>query len=448
MSEPVEGDDVSLASRAVSATIRLRELWTGASDRMQSAGEHVHDAVEKPVRGFYGALHRSPGAVIIILLLGTGFIGQYAVDFQHQINGDVEIYLPDGAESKDLLLEVREGWSTDIVMLYIHTANAIEDEGRRGTCDEADDCEYNVTSVNVLKQLSYLEGDDVSGQGNYARGLDWDKEDRGRNDGVVWILSPSQVIKEANSSRARFTCAMEEHGIVGFNLDRALVILDSDGQHDASDIPNLLEPILAGDADVVIGSRFVDGGGAESMPTYRALGIKVITAASNLSSDLKVKDTQSGFRAFGPRALERLNFDHDGMESCLEILNACNDMQLKVDEVPTKIRYDVPKGSRYTALSHGFTVLSFALISLSQKKPLLFFGLPGISLLATGAAIGMRALNEVEVLTDGSISLTVGPGLTAAWIGMLGASLCFAALVLHGARRLMRRLMIQEFGLD
>jgi len=229
---------------------------------------------------------------------------------------------------------------------------------------------------------------------------------------------------------------------------RALVILDSDGQHDASDIPTLLAPILSGDADVVIGSRFVAGGGAENMPTYRALGIKVITAASNLGSDLNIKDTQSGFRAFGPKALERLNFDHDGMESCLEILNACDDLQLRVKEVPTKIRYDVPKGSRYTALSHGFTVLSFALISLSQKKPLLFFGLPGISLLATGAAIGMRALNEVEVLTDGGISLSVGPGLTAAWIGMLGASLCFAALVLHGARRLMRRLLIQEFGLD
>ncbi len=229
---------------------------------------------------------------------------------------------------------------------------------------------------------------------------------------------------------------------------KALVILDSDGQHDASDIPALLKPILAGEADVVIGSRFVAGGGAESMPTYRALGIKVITAASNLSSDLNIKDTQSGFRAFGPKALERLNFDHDGMESCLEILNACDDLRLRVTEVPTKIRYDVPKGSRYTALSHGFTVLSFALISLSQKKPLLFFGLPGISLLATGAAIGMRGLNEVDGLTDGAISLSVGPGLTAAWIGMLGASLCFAAMVLHGARRLMRRLLVEEFGLD
>lgn len=229
---------------------------------------------------------------------------------------------------------------------------------------------------------------------------------------------------------------------------QALVILDSDGQHEPSDIPHLLAPILSGEADVVIGSRFVDGGGAENMPAYRALGIKVITAASNLSSDLNIKDTQSGFRAFGPKALERLNFDHDGMESCLEILNACDDLQLKVKEVPTRIRYDVPKGSRYTALSHGFTVFSFALISLSQKKPLLFFGVPGISLLATGAAIGMRVLNELETITDGSVSLSVGPGLTAAWLGMLGMSLCFASLVLHGARRLMRRLLIEEFGMD
>ena len=79
---------------------------------------------------------------------------------------------------------------------------------------------------------------------------------------------------------------------------QALIILDSDGQHEPSDIPHLLAPILSGEVDVVIGSRFVDeGGGVESMPAYRALGIKVITAASNLSSDLNIKDTQSGFRA-------------------------------------------------------------------------------------------------------------------------------------------------------
>ena len=65
-----------------------------------------------------------------------------------------------------------------------------------------------------------------------------------------------------------------------------LVILDSDGQHNTEDIPNMLEPILSEEADFVIGSRFVEGGGSEEMPAYRRLGIKVITAASNLSLSL------------------------------------------------------------------------------------------------------------------------------------------------------------------
>ena len=68
-----------------------------------------------------------------------------------------------------------------------------------------------------------------------------------------------------------------------------LVVLDSDGQHDSRDIPKMLEPILSGKADFVTGSRFVEGGGSEAMPAYGRLGIKVITAASNLSSDLEIR---------------------------------------------------------------------------------------------------------------------------------------------------------------
>ena len=75
-----------------------------------------------------------------------------------------------------------------------------------------------------------------------------------------------------------------------------LVVLDSDGQHDTADIPKLIQPILDEEADFTIGSRFVEGGEGNDMPAYRRLGIKVITAASNLTSDLGIKDTQSGFR--------------------------------------------------------------------------------------------------------------------------------------------------------
>ena len=63
-------------------------------------------------------------------------------------------------------------------------------------------------------------------------------------------------------------------------------LFDSDGQHETDDIPKMLAPIHSGEADFTIGSRFVDGGGGTDMPAYRRLGIKVITAASNLTSDL------------------------------------------------------------------------------------------------------------------------------------------------------------------
>jgi hypothetical protein len=64
------------------------------------------------------------------------------------------------------------------------------------------------------------------------------------------------------------------------------------------------------------------------------------------------------------------------MELSLEMLEDAREKQLKILEVPTVIRYDVPKGSNFTAVSHGFTVLTWALLSLSQKKPLLVLGLP------------------------------------------------------------------------
>lgn len=227
------------------------------------------------------------------------------------------------------------------------------------------------------------------------------------------------------------------------NVD-ALVVLDSDGQHDCSDIPNMLEPILSGEADFTIGSRFVEGGGGTDMPAYRRLGIKVITAASNLSSDLGIKDTQSGFRAFSRTALDRLRFDAEGMELSLEMLEDAQEKQLNVVEVPTVIRYDVPKGSNFTAVSHGFTVLTWALLSLSQKKPLLVLGLPGFGLLATGAAMGMRATQSFTFQLD----TLIGDGISAVWIGLLGLALMATGLVLQSAQRFLKHLLVGEFGLD
>ena len=189
-------------------------------DTMAQLVDDASDAAEATTRRTaeltYSSILRSPAAVAILLLLVTASMYGYAEKFEHQINGDVEIYLPDGADSTVLLQQVREQWSTDIFMLYIQTNNAIEDPSLRGT--------ENITSVDILKQISWIEGDDQNrGIGGYGSGLDYNKEDRGEIDGVVWVLSPAQIIKEANSSSYRFNCAMEKHALPTGDSEDCLV---------------------------------------------------------------------------------------------------------------------------------------------------------------------------------------------------------------------------------
>jgi hypothetical protein len=74
------------------------------------------------------------------------------------------------------------------------------------------------------------------------------------------------------------------------------VQLDGDGQHDPSHIERLVEPIFRGEADMVIGSRFIEREGFQSS-AMRRFGIAVIRAVIRLCCGAKVTDTTSGFRA-------------------------------------------------------------------------------------------------------------------------------------------------------
>ena len=75
-----------------------------------------------------------------------------------------------------------------------------------------------------------------------------------------------------------------------------LVTFDADGQHRIEDIENVTTPIINQEAELVIGSRFLDDSEKE-VPQYRKVGIKVITKITNASIKEKLTDSQSGFRA-------------------------------------------------------------------------------------------------------------------------------------------------------
>ena len=91
------------------------------------------------------------------------------------------------------------------------------------------------------------------------------------------------------------------------------VRLDGDGQHDASEIPKVLEPIEAGEADLVIGSRFVGPGGTYRPPFARRIGIRIFARLVSVLGGQRVTDTTSGFVALDRRGIELFaaQFPHD-----------------------------------------------------------------------------------------------------------------------------------------
>jgi glycosyltransferase involved in cell wall biosynthesis len=91
------------------------------------------------------------------------------------------------------------------------------------------------------------------------------------------------------------------------------VRLDGDGQHDASELGKLLAPIRAGDADLVIGSRFVDPGGKYRPPFARRMGIRIFARLVSVLGGQRVTDTTSGFVALNRAGIElfALEYPHD-----------------------------------------------------------------------------------------------------------------------------------------
>jgi glycosyltransferase involved in cell wall biosynthesis len=90
-----------------------------------------------------------------------------------------------------------------------------------------------------------------------------------------------------------------------------IVTMDSDGQHNPSDIPKLVAPILRGEADMVNGSRYLNGCATDT-PAYRRIGQIILDRATVMNSGIKITDSQSGFRAFAASTKDIFRFNAQG----------------------------------------------------------------------------------------------------------------------------------------
>ena len=203
-----------------------------------------------------------------------------------------------------------------------------------------------------------------------------------------------------------------------------LVTFDADGQHRIDDIKKILQPLENNEADIVVGSRFLDN--ETKVPNYRKIGIKVITQVTNASLKKKLTDSQSGFRAYNKQALTQISPSEMGMGISTEILIKASNKGLRIAEIPITILYH-DGTSTHNPVSHGTSVLISTIKFTSIEHPLKFYGIPSIIFLIIGSAFTYSAIQYYVEIGRLNTNLTViGAGAI-----LIGLVLLISAILLY-----------------
>ncbi len=198
-----------------------------------------------------------------------------------------------------------------------------------------------------------------------------------------------------------------------------LVFMDGDGQHSPGEIPLLVEEILSGTTDLVIGFRTLD-----QMPVYRRFGRVVLDIVSSNGSS--VTDSQCGFRALNRRTMESMlgNLKGDDFSTESEMLRIAQEKDLRVGEMPINCKYGDFDTSTKNPLSHGIEVLGSIFWLAVERAPLLKIGLPGLAAMLAGTFFLFQfflEFNETGLFSIGLgmlASLFLIPGTVALILGL------------------------------
>jgi len=199
------------------------------------------------------------------------------------------------------------------------------------------------------------------------------------------------------------------------------------------EIPKLTKDIEDGKSDIVIGYRFDT---EKDMPSYRKIGNKVLDELSKKASNLNLRDTQSGFRAYSKKAINIINFTHDGFVADSEILIDASTKDLTISEQHVTVLYDTGgRTSTQNPIKHGGGVLISLLEIILMKRPLTYLGIPGVLCMIMGfisASYVISTFNEIQYFSIPFSIITVS-------FFILGLLLILVAGVLFSFNRQLNR---------
>jgi glycosyltransferase involved in cell wall biosynthesis len=213
-----------------------------------------------------------------------------------------------------------------------------------------------------------------------------------------------------------------------------IILLDGDGQHKPEEIPSLTRPVIGDEADLVIGSRFLDGNNG-SVPVYRRLGQTILTMLTNASSTQKTTDSQSGFRALNRRAMESLTVESEGYNIESDMISHLSQKGIRIQETPITAIYDVPNKHKKNPFYHGYDIVATMVGEIGYKRPMLLFGMTGGFLVLVSLVLGSYAFTIFSLTNMLPFGFTIASGIAL----ILGMLLIVAGLILNSLVLIMSR---------
>jgi hypothetical protein len=211
------------------------------------------------------------------------------------------------------------------------------------------------------------------------------------------------------------------------------LMADSDDTYPAEAARSLIEPVLAGEADMVIGDRLSSTYAKENKRRFHGFGNWLVCGLIGWLFKQRVSDVMTGYRAFGWRFAKHCPVLSSGFEIETEMTIFALDKRMAIVEVPIAYR-DRPEGSfsKLNTISDGYRVIGTIFALLRNYRPMFFFGWAGAALIA--AAIFLATPVVVEYLRTGVVP-RFPTFILACTLAICGALSFVCGLILASTKR-------------
>ncbi len=176
--------------------------------------------------------------------------------------------------------------------------------------------------------------------------------------------------------------------------NKYMVMIDGDGTYLPEEVDKLLEPVVSGQADHVIGNRFAhyQKGAFTGLNLF---GNKILNKIFGFAYGIWLKDILSGYRAFNNNAIKQIELNTTGFEVETEITVECVKKDLKIVEVPiTYLSRVSGAATKLQPVRDGFRIASTIYLLAKTHNPLFYFNFIGGLLIVSGVAIGIYVVDE------------------------------------------------------